>query len=53
MSKIFYLYDRFKSQIEIILLNMLKLLKILGILSYFCSKFQVFSGKRLLYVQLA
>ena len=53
MTKNFYLYDRFLCQIEILLLNMLKLLnipdflfKIPGFSMFFSNfpKFQVFPG---------
>ena len=47
MMKMFYLYDRIKSQIEILLLKMLKLLIISvfsGFYSDFYSKFKVFKA---------
>ena len=42
MTKKFTYWINFLCQIEILLLNMLKLLKTLGFSSDFCSKLQVF-----------
>ena len=45
MSKSFYLYDRFFDSNQIFTTEHVKIVKIPGFYSDFCSKFQVFPGE--------